>query len=668
MKTKEKVMKEQEEIREGRRAPTLDSLMQERAHRVENMRRARPASWRNEILTRGHPRGMPIRDMMEQIEVDPTGDGRLTAAGRDALKNRYMSQFDNDPQDVFRRVAAWYTDTPEQAQRMYGYIAKHWIMPATPVLTNGGTDRGLPISCYLNDQDDTMSSIIDMWTETALLSSKGGGVGTSYNRLRAIGEPTRGGKTSGAVSFAKVEDSITLAVSQGDVRRGSAAVYMEIDHPEIEDFMMLRDPSGDINRRALNLHLGICLTDEFMHAVRDDTMFSLRSRKTGKVVKEVHARDLYTKIVDQRLKTGEPYIIHIDTVNRLRPQIQKELGLKVSMSNLCSEITLPTGPDHLGEWRTAVCCLTSLNALYYDDWKDNEEFFDDIGVFIDNVLEDFIQRAPESFWRAIYSAFRERSVGIGLMGLHSYVQSKGIPYGSPMTVGQQNRILKTIRVNMDRVSKNLAYQKGPCPDGEDAGYMERFTNKMAIAPTASISTICGGVSACCEPIPANVYIHKTLDGNLQIRNQALVRLLETKGMNTDEVWSSINAADGSPAGSVQHLDFLDENEKELFKTSFEIDQGWQIDLARERSVWVDQASSTNLFVPATISITKLLALHYRAWAEGVKSLYYLRSQSVQRAGNTTVRRSVADDNTLDRTRIVEVVVNEDSWFECEACQ
>lgn len=652
------------------KAPTLDRLLQERAHRVENMRRARPGSWRNEILTRGHKRGQDLREMMEQIAINPKGDSLLTVPGRDALQKRYMArETDFEPQDVFRRVAAWYSDDADHAQRMYNYISNHWLMPATPVLSNGGTNRGLNISCFLNDMDDTISSIIDQWTETSLLSSKGGGVGTSYDRLREIGAATRGGKTSGAVSFAKVEDSITLAISQGDVRRGSAAVYMRVDHPEIEDFLMIRDPSGDINRRALNLHLGLCLTDKFMVAVRDDTMFPLISRKDGKVVKEIRARDLMERIVDQRLKTGEPYIIFIDTVNQNRPQIQKDLGLEVSMSNLCSEITLPTGRDHKGEWRTAVCCLTSLNAVYFDEWKDNKQFFDDIGRFIDNVLEDFIQRAPESFWRAIYSAFRERSVGIGLMGLHSYVQQKGIPYGSAMTISHQNRILKTIRQNLDRVSREMAYERGPCPDAEDAGFMERFTNKMAIAPTASISTICGGASACTEPIPANVYVHKTLDGNVQIRNPRLEKLLEEKGKNLPEIWSSINAADESPAGSVQHLDFLSVEEKELYKTALEIDQGWAVDLASHRTVWVDQASSTNLFVPATISIVQLMALHYRAWETGVKSLYYLRSQSTQRAGNMTVRRSVSEDNTLDRTKITEVTVDdEDKYFECEACQ
>lgn len=652
------------------KAPTLDRLMQDRAHRIENLRRARPGSWQNEILTRGHPRGQSLREMMEMIEIDPDADARLTVPGRDALNKRYMVKgVDFEPQDVFRRVAAWYSDDAPMAQRIYGYMARHWYMPATPILSNGGTDRGLPISCYLNDTDDTIASIIDQWKETALLSSKGGGVGTSYDRLRAIGEATRGGQTSGVVSFAKVEDSVTLAISQGDVRRGSAAVYMWVDHPEIEDFLMIRDPSGDINRRALNLHLGVCLTDEFMIAVRDDTKFSLKSRKTGKVVNEVRARDIFERIVEQRLKTGEPYIIFIDTVNKNRPQIQKDLGLLVTMSNLCSEITLPTGKDHHGEWRTAVCCLSSLNAVTFDEWKDDAQFFNDIGRFIDNVLEDFVQRAPESFWRAIYSAFRERSVGVGLMGLHSLMQEKSIPYGSAMTISWQNRILKTIRQNMDRVSKELAYERGPCPDAEDAGYMERFSNKMAIAPTASISTICGGVSPCTEPVPANAFVHKTLDGNVQIRNPRLERLLESKQKNTPEVWASINAADESPPGSVQHLDFLSDDEKDVYKTSFEIDQNWSIDLAAHRSVWVDQASSTNMFVLATVSLVKLVAMHYRAWEAGVKSLYYLRSQSTARAGNMTVRRSVADDNTLERMKITEVVADdEDKYFECEACQ
>lgn len=655
-------------------APELGTLLQDRAARVDMLRRADPEGYRNAILPRSHPTGMKLREIMEQIEIDPNADARLTEAGADALENRYMSKtVDECKQDVFRRVAAWFSDDVEHARRLYGYISKHWMMPATPVMSNAGLSRGLPISCFLQDVDDTMPSIIEAWTECANLSSKGGGVGTSFNRLRGIGEPTANGKTSGVVSFGKVTDSITLAVSQGDTRRGSAAVYLHIDHIEVEDFLMIRDPSGDINRRALNLHVGICITDDFMVKVRNDEEHELVSRKTGKVLKKVRARELFEKILDQRLKTGEPYIIYIDTVNRLRPEIQKKLGLEVSMSNLCSEITLPTGPDHKGAWRTAVCCLTSLNLLYYDEWSQPEvrqQFFDDVGRFIDNVLEDFIQRAPESFWRAIYAAFRERSVGIGVMGFHSYLQSKMLPMEGAMAVAHQNRMLKTVRTELDRVSYELALERGPCPDGEDADIMERFTNKMAIAPTASISTICGGASPCIEPIPANIFTHKTLDGSKTIRNKQLEKLLEEKGMNTTEVWSKIIAGDEDRrivSGSVQHLDFLTDEEKAVFKTGFEINQGYLIDLARERSIFIDQASSTNLFVPPDISLTRLLALHYRAWKEGVKTLYYLRSQSAQRAQNTTVRRSVADDNTLNNP-VIMAAEDESKYFECESCQ
>ncbi|MAC11092.1 MAG: ribonucleotide-diphosphate reductase subunit alpha [Sphingorhabdus sp.] len=655
-------------------APELGTLLQDRAARVDMLRRADPEGYRNAILPRSHPTGMKLREIMEQIEIDPDADARLTEAGADALENRYMSKtVDECKQDVFRRVAAWFSDDVEHARRLYGYISKHWMMPATPVMSNAGLSRGLPISCFLQDVDDTMPSIIEAWTECANLSSKGGGVGTSFNRLRGIGEPTANGKTSGVVSFGKVTDSITLAVSQGDTRRGSAAVYLHIDHIEVEDFLMIRDPSGDINRRALNLHVGICITDDFMVKVRNDEEHELVSRKTGKVLKKVRARELFEKILDQRLKTGEPYIIYIDTVNRLRPEIQKKLGLEVSMSNLCSEITLPTGPDHKGAWRTAVCCLTSLNLLYYDEWSQPEvrqQFFDDVGRFIDNVLEDFIQRAPESFWRAIYAAFRERSVGIGVMGFHSYLQSKMLPMEGAMAVAHQNRMLKTVRTELDRVSYELALERGPCPDGEDADIMERFTNKMAIAPTASISTICGGASPCIEPIPANIFTHKTLDGSKTIRNKQLEKLLEEKGMNTTEVWSKIIAGDEDRrivSGSVQHLDFLTDEEKAVFKTGFEINQGYLIDLARERSIFIDQASSTNLFVPPDISLTRLLALHYRAWKEGVKTLYYLRSQSAQRAQNTTVRRSVADDNTLSNP-VIMAAEDESKYFECESCQ
>ena len=646
----------------------LGELIQERNYRVEALRRAEPTEWQDKILPRGHIRGLPLREMMEQIVINPAGEGKMTVAGTDAIINRYMTPYDKEPQDVFRRVAAYYSDSAEMAQRMYDYISNHWFMPATPVLSNGGTDRGLPISCFLQDIDDTMSSIIESWSECARLSSKGGGVGTNYDRLREIGASTRGGKTSGAISFSKVEDSITLAVSQGDTRRGSAAAYMHINHAEIEEFLKIRDPSGDINRRALNLHLGLCITDDFMIAVRDDQMFPLISRKTGQVVKEVRARELFEKIIDERLKTGEPYLIFIDTVNNLRPEIQKRLNLKVSMSNLCSEITLPTGLDHKGNWRTAVCCLSSANALYFDEWRQDPQFLPTIARFMDNVLEDFIRKAPESFWRAIYSAFRERSIGIGLMGLHSYVQSKNIPFDSAMTISHQTRILKHMRLGLDQASRDLAEERGPCPDALDAGMMERFTNKMAIAPTASISTICGGASPCIEPIPANIYVHKTLDGSKTIKNPRLEALLEEKGMNTSEVWSTIIDHDESPSGSVQHLTFLTQEEKDVYKTAFEIKPGIIIDLARERSIFIDQASSTNMFLLPTVSYTQMLALHYRAWEEGVKSLYYLRSQSAQRAGNTSrpVRRSVSDDNTLQNPVIMET--DEREFFECEACQ
>ena len=650
------------------RTTDLGELIQERNYRVEALRRAEPTEWQDKILPRGHIRGEPLRDMMEQIKINPEGDSKMTLAGTDALLNRYMTPYDKEPQDVFRRVAAYYSDTAEMAQRMYNYISNHWFMPATPVLSNGGTDRGLPISCFLQDIDDTMSSIIESWSECARLSSKGGGVGTNYDRLREIGAATRGGKTSGAISFSKVEDSITLAVSQGDTRRGSAAAYMHINHAEVEEFLKIRDPSGDINRRALNLHLGLCITDDFMIAVRDDQMFPLISRKTGQVVKEVRARELFEKIVDERLKTGEPYLIFIDTVNNLRPEIQKRLNLKISMSNLCSEITLPTGRDHKGNWRTAVCCLSSANALYFDEWSKDPEFIPTIARFMDNVLEDFIRKAPESFWRAIYSAFHERSIGVGLMGLHSYVQSKNIPFDSAMTISHQNRILKHMRLGLDQASRDLAEERGACPDAVDAGIMERFTNKMAIAPTASISTICGGASPCIEPIPANIYVHKTLDGSKAIKNPRLEALLEEKGKNTSEVWSTIIDHDESPSGSVQHLTFLTQEEKDVYKTAFEIKPGIIIDLARERSIWIDQASSTNMFLLPTVSYTQMLALHYRAWEEGVKTLYYMRSQSAQRAGNTTrpIRRSVSDDNTLQNPVIMET--DESEYFECEACQ
>ncbi|MGH6694218.1 ribonucleoside-diphosphate reductase subunit alpha [Sphingopyxis sp.] len=585
-------------------------------------------------------------------------DALLTDFGKETLEDRYLLPGESY-QDLFARVASAYADDQDHAQRLYDYISKLWFMPATPVLSNGGTGRGLPISCYLNSVPDSLEGIVETWNENVWLASRGGGIGTYWGSVRGIGEPVGlNGKTSGIIPFVRVMDSLTLAISQGSLRRGSAACYLDISHPEIEEFLEIRKPSGDFNRKALNLHHGVLITDEFMEAVRDGREFSLRSPKDQSTRSTVDARSLFQKLVETRLATGEPYIIFIDQVNRMMPKHHRDLGLKVTTSNLCSEITLPTGRDHLGNDRTAVCCLSSLNLETWDEWNGDKVFIEDVMRMLDNVLEDYIERAPPEMARAKYSASRERSVGLGVMGFHSFLQARGLPFEGAMAKSSNLRIFKHIRAQVDQASMLLAKERGPCPDAADQGVMERFSCKMAIAPTASISIICGGTSACIEPIPANIYTHKTLSGSFSIRNPHLEALLVDKAKNSDNIWNSIL----EKGGSVQHLDFLSVDEKDCFKTSFEIDQRWLLELSADRTPYIDQAQSLNLFIPADVEKWDLLMLHYRAWELGIKSLYYLRSKSVQRAG---FAGGVEADNTAEAP-VYELATTD--YDECLACQ
>jgi ribonucleoside-diphosphate reductase alpha chain len=593
------------------------------------------------------------------VEVDHSRDALLTDFGKETLNDRYLLPGETY-QDLFVRVASAYADDAAHAQRVYDYISRLWFMPATPVLSNGGTGRGLPISCYLNSVPDSLEGIVDTWNENVWLASRGGGIGTYWGAVRGIGEPVGlNGKTSGIIPFVRVMDSLTLAISQGSLRRGSAACYLDISHPEIEEFLEIRKPSGDFNRKALNLHHGVLVTDAFMEAVRDGSEWILKSPKDGSERATVDARSLFQKLVETRLATGEPYIIFIDKVNRSMPRHHRELGLKVSTSNLCSEITLPTGRDHLGKDRTAVCCLSSLNLETWDQWNGDKQFIEDVMRFLDNVLTDYIERAPEEMARARYSAMRERSVGLGVMGFHSFLQARNIPFEGAMAKSWNLKVFKHISAQVNEASMMLAKERGPCPDAADMGVMERFSCKMAIAPTASISIITGGTSACIEPIPANIYTHKTLSGSFSIKNPYLEKLLALKSKNSEGVWSSILER----GGSVQHLDFLTPEEKDVFKTSFEIDQRWLIELAADRTPYIDQATSLNLFIPADVDKWDLLMLHYRAWELGIKSLYYLRSKSVQRAG---FAGGVEADNTIDPKQI-ELAATTD-YDECLACQ
>jgi ribonucleoside-diphosphate reductase alpha chain len=599
-----------------------------------------------------------IKPILYPVTVDRSRDSLLTEFGKDTLQDRYLLPGESY-QDLFARVSSAYADDAAHAQRMYDYMSKLWFMPATPVLSNGGTGRGLPISCYLNSVSDSLEGIVNTWNENVWLASKGGGIGTYWGNVRGIGEAVGlNGKTSGIIPFVRVMDSLTLAISQGSLRRGSAACYLDINHPEIEEFLEIRKPSGDFNRKALNLHHGVLITDDFMEAVRDGAEWVLRSPKDNTPRATVDARSLFQKLVETRLATGEPYIIFIDKVNSTMPRHQRELGLKVSTSNLCSEITLPTGTDHLGNDRTAVCCLSSLNLETWDEWNGDKVFIEDVMRFLDNVLSDYIDRAPPEMARAKYSAGRERSVGLGVMGFHSFLQARNIPFEGAMAKSWNMRIFKHVRAQVDEASMMLANERGPCPDAADMGVMERFSCKMAIAPTASISIIAGGTSACIEPIPANIYTHKTLSGSFSIKNPYLEKLLQHKAMDSNNVWNSILER----GGSVQHLDFLTPEEKDTFKTSFEIDQRWLIELAADRTPYIDQAQSLNLFIPADVDKWDLLMLHFRAWELGIKSLYYLRSKSVQRAG---FAGGVEADNTAEAPKYELATTDYD---ECLACQ
>ena len=595
------------------------------------------------------------------IKIDKSKDEKLTNFGKATLSDRYLGP-NESYQDLFARVASTYADNNLHAQRLYNYISNLWFMPATPVLSNGGTKRGLPISCFLNEASDSLSGILDLWSENVWLAAKGGGIGSYWGNLRSIGEKIgRVGKTSGIIPFIKVMDSLTMAISQGSLRRGSAACYLTIDHPEIEEFIEMRRPTGgDPNRKSLNLHHGVLVTDAFMRAVETDEQWALKSPTDASIQSTISARNLWIRLLTARIETGEPYIIFIDTVNRLIPQHHKLAGLNVKTSNLCSEITLPTGIDKEGKDRTAVCCLSSLNLEKYDEWKDDKNFINDIMRFLDNVLTDFIDRAPEQFKDAKYSAMRERSVGLGVMGLHSYFQKNMIPLESVMSKVWNKKIFKNIQEKADQASKDLADERGACPDAAEYNFKERFSNKTAIAPTASISIICGGASPGVEPVAANSYTHKTLSGSYNVRNRYLEKALEKYGKNDDETWSSIT----TNQGSISHLDFLTDLEKNVFKTAFELNQNWIVELGADRTPYVSQAQSINLFLPADVHKKELHQIHFQAWKKGLKSLYYCRSKSIQRAENVNSGSSTDVKKNVYRK---EVDIDPD-YEECLSCQ
>ncbi len=603
-----------------------------------------------------------------EVVIDPAHDSRLTDFGKNTLTDRYLMP-EEDYQDLFARVAMHFADDSAHAQRLYDYMSRHWFMPSTPILSNGGTNRGLPISCFLNEATDSLRGIVGLWNENVWLAARGGGIGSYWGNLRSIGERVgHNGKTSGVVPFIRVMDSLTLAISQGSLRRGSAAVYLPIDHPEIEEFIEIRRPTGgDPNRKAPNLHHGILISDAFMRAVENEEEWALVSPKDRTVQRKVSARDLWIRMLTARVENGEPYMIFIDHVNRAMPEHHKLAGLEVKTSNLCTEITLPTGIDKDGMHRTAVCCITSLNLESYQEWEDHPQFIEDIMRFLDNVLQDFIDNAPDDFERATYSAMRERSVGLGVMGFHSFLQKLGIPMEGVMAKVWNKRMFKHIRSQADAASVTLAEERGACPDAADYNIMERFSNKMAVAPTASVSIICGGASPGIEPIAANSYTHKTLSGSFNVRNKYLKALLAEKGRDDDETWSSITTKEGS----VQHLDFLTDEEKAVFRTAFEIDQRWIIEHAADRAEFICQAQSVNVFLPADVHKRDLHQIHYQAWKKGVKTLYYCRSKSLQRAeivSGMGAEAPVATLPHLGKVNATDQPGGGTDYEECLACQ
>ncbi|CAA9271379.1 MAG: Ribonucleotide reductase of class Ia (aerobic), alpha subunit [uncultured Acetobacteraceae bacterium] len=610
-----------------------------------------------------------------QVQVDRTRDMLLTDFGKATLDDRYLMPGESY-QDLFARVASAFGDDAAHSQRLYDYISRLWFMPATPVLSNGGTTRGLPISCFLNEASDSLDGIVGLWNENVWLAAKGGGIGSYWGNLRGIGEKVgKNGKTSGVVPFIRVMDSLTLAISQGSLRRGSAACYLPVSHPEVEEFIEIRRPTGgDPNRKALNLHHGLLVPDAFMRAVEADEEWPLTSPKDGAVVRKVSARNLWIRILTARIETGEPYLVFSDHVNRQRPEHHKLAGLEVKTSNLCSEITLPTGTDQHGRERTAVCCLSSLNLETWFEWKDDPHFIPDVMRFLDNVLQEFIDTAPDSMSKAKYAAMRERSVGLGVMGFHSFLQAQNVPFESVIAKVWNKKMFRHIREQADVASRVLADERGACPDAAEYGFHERFSNKLAIAPTASISIICGGASPGIEPIAANVYNHKTLSGSYIVRNPYLKRVLAKHGRDDDDTWTSVTVN----KGSVQHLDFLTEQERATFRTAFELDQRWVVEHAADRAPFICQSQSLNVFLPANVHKRDLHQIHMMAWKRGVKSLYYCRSLSIQRAdtisekvvGQSDVMTLHKDDVAEPRLPLVAAVAaaNTTNYEECLSCQ
>jgi len=563
------------------------------------------------------------------LKVDYKRDNYLSEFSIKTLEDRYLVEGEKSPQDAFARAAKAFADDDAHAQRLYNYASKLWFMFSTPILSNGGTKRGLPISCFLNYVEDSREGITGHYTENAFLSSAGGGIGGCWNDVRSVGSKTSAGSEStGVIPFLKVVDAEMLAFSQGITRRGSYAAYLDISHPEIEEFLDIRKPTGgDVNRKSTNLHHGLTISDKFMEVIEQatkiegfDDSWDLIDPNSGKVVKTVSAKTLWVKIIQNRVETGEPYIMFKDTVQDALPQFQKDAGLQVHHSNLCSEITLATDSE-----RTAVCCLSSVNMEEYDEWSNDDQFIPDLVRMLDNVLTFFIANAPDALYRAKLSAERERSIGLGAMGFHAYLQRHNIPFESVLAKGANKRIFKRIKSEAVRATRQLAVERGECPDG--VGYGVRNAHLLAVAPNATSSIICGNTSPSIEPYRANAFTQKTKSGSSLLKNEYLQHALQEIGQDTDEVWKSII----TNGGSVQQLDFLDGYTKDVFKTAVEIDHKWVIDFAGDRQEEICQSQSLNVFFPANVTKQELHTIHMMAWKKKVKTLYYLRTEALKRA-------------------------------------
>jgi len=570
------------------------------------------------------------------VKIDFSKDKLLDDFAHATLKDRYMVGDETSPQEAFARAAMAFADDEYHAQRLYDYVSNLWFMFSTPVLSNGGTKRGLPISCFLNYVDDSREGITDHFTENAFLSSFGGGIGGSWSDVRSMGTKTsKGSESTGVIPFVKVVDAEMLAFSQGVTRRGSYAGYLHISHPEIEEFLDVRKPTGgDVNRKCTNLHHAVVVPDAFMelihmatkHSDYDDS-WNLIDPHSGEIRKTVSARALWVKILQNRIETGEPYIMFEDAVQNALPDFQKKKGLKVHHSNLCSEITLATDEE-----RTAVCCLSSVNLEYYDEWKKVPSFIPDLVRMLDNVLQYFIDNAPTQLEKAKFSAYRERSIGLGAMGYHAYLQKNNIPFESAMAGNINLDMFTHIKTTAEEETRKLAIERGACPDDDTASV--RNAHLLAIAPNASSSIICGNTSPSIEPYRANAYTQKTKSGSNLVKNKFLDNIIREKTTSEEEyteTWRSIVAN----KGSVQHLTILDEWDKDVFKTAVEINQSWIVEHASQRQEFICQSQSVNLFFPPDVNKADLHNVHMLAWAKNLKTLYYLRSEAISRADNVT---------------------------------